>query len=305
MTENKLIVHLLKEEVVRRGWSNREAAERLGVAPSAFGYWMSGERRPSRRQYGAICDLLPTKVLVQLAREFGLPEEASDAAKERFRQFWMKQPELLGDVDYAFANTPEARILVEAKRREKAARDRGEANPHGVGLLGEQESEGYKVKPIRENELARVPVMSIARAAGFMPAIHGTASDFIDELGNGDFEEWRHLPKDHLLLRIDGNSMAPVLNHGSVVEIDTTRAPRSKEMVVAMISTEEAPVVKYYLRKDYTVHLRSVNTDPDEGLHYRFDLKKPSEEHLVWVHPVVRIQTEPMSADDLDWSHIE
>lgn len=151
---------------------------------------------------------------------------------------------------------------------------------------------GPTLSIIEPGELVRMPVMGMARAAGYMPAIHGDPCNFIDELG-GDFELWDEVPRGHMLLRIDGNSNYPMLPHGSVVQVDFNQLPKRGQLVVARLTTEEYAICKYYNRKDNVIHLRSVNPDPEAGRNYRVDLNDPGETAILWMHPVVRYAATP------------
>lgn len=162
-----------------------------------------------------------------------------------------------------------------------------------------QPNKSQTIRVIEPSELVRTPVISLARASGYHQAVHN-ASSFVEEMGE-DFEIWDEVPAGHMLIRIEGNSMSPVLSDGAVVEVNTKVPPRRGDMVVALLSCEEYPVVKYYDRKKGKVRLQAVNPDPDEGRSYLINLYDRAGDQIHWMWPVVRIQTSPPRADEIDW----
>ncbi len=295
-TEGQIYVFAVQSELDEGRYpSVRAIADKMGVAHTTVRDWLNGKSKPQPSTFPKICEAIDLGWLREIDYEYGLPpdDKLSPALRRRVAILRSRHPDLENIIQ---------------EDRQRAGRTRMgvlETTPWPRIAIESGRPEPQTLRPVADGEQIKVPVMGIAAAAGYMPAIHGTSDEFIAELSGGDYAEWDTVKRNHLLLRIEGNSMDPVLTHGSVVEVDTSRAPRTKEMVVAMISSEETPVVKYYWRKDYKVYLRSVNADSDAGRNYVFDLKeRHPDQYLVWVHPVIRIQTAPMPADDLDWSHI-
>lgn len=157
---------------------------------------------------------------------------------------------------------------------------------------------GRLLRPATDADLVPVPVINLARASGYQSGAYASPHDFIDETA-GDLEPWGAVPRGHLLLRVEGSSMAPRLSHGAVLEVDFTAMPAGGDMVVALLSCVEFPIVKYYHRRKGRVLLKSVN---DDGASYLVNLADPGAERIYWMHPVVQIKTEPMRDDPADWS---
>lgn len=152
----------------------------------------------------------------------------------------------------------------------------------------------YKAKPtlIPESieKYRRVPVLGIAQAATFNPAAGDSITAFLDEFG--DSTMWEEVEDGCMLLRVEGNSMLPVLSPGAILHIDTRRFPRSGEMVVVRLASREMPLVKYYDREKNVVYLMSVNDDPD-CLNIEISLRDPGEESILWMYPVTDTRSKP------------
>lgn len=169
--------------------------------------------------------------------------------------------------------------LLERFRPSKAGRLEVREEPAGYEFRG-----GGELSAVDGEELRRVPVLGIARAASFQAALGADA--LADEFG-GDSEVWSMLPAGHLRFRVDGRSGLPHVQPGGVVQVDFNRLPRSGEFCVAMTSVSEFPLLKHYYRKNYRVLLASANGE--DGEDYEFDLKKEDGERVYWAHPVVDI----------------
>ncbi|MGW1770292.1 helix-turn-helix transcriptional regulator [Streptomyces sp. NPDC002104] len=59
MNTRATIIHAYR---VRRGWTQRQLAERLAVSPAAVGHWESGRNKVSDGSWGAACYLLDVDV---------------------------------------------------------------------------------------------------------------------------------------------------------------------------------------------------------------------------------------------------
>ncbi|NQX95907.1 MAG: hypothetical protein HRT64_13505, partial [Erythrobacter sp.] len=143
-----------------------------------------------------------------------------------------------------------------------------------------------------------VPIIGIARAAGYMPVIH-TPDTFADEVRESiDGIEYGDATPGNMLIRVEGNSMSPTIPNGSLLEVNPSVMPASGDMAVVMVSGEEAPVVKYFHRKGYKIALRSVNPD---GNNYLIDLKDPDAPQVRFAWKVVEARVVRPHNADIDW----
>lgn len=61
----------------RRGLSQKEIAEHLGITPQAYGYYERGERKPGAENLRKIANLLDISVDYLLGRDRGKPEQSN------------------------------------------------------------------------------------------------------------------------------------------------------------------------------------------------------------------------------------
>lgn len=148
---------------------------------------------------------------------------------------------------------------------------------------------GTPLTQVNKAKLKRVPVIGIAQAASYCPAVESW-STFLDE--HGDTDMWDEVEDGCLLLRVEGTSGLPLLSPGALLYTDTRIFPKRGELVVALMTDNELPVVKYYDRIDNVVHLLSINDDED-CKNFTIDLKDPGADRIVWMHPVTDIRTKP------------
>lgn len=147
---------------------------------------------------------------------------------------------------------------------------------------------GPALSPVRALATTKQPVIGIAQAAGWVPALQ-PLGDFLSEFG--DSVAWEEVEDGCWLLRVEGISMQPLLANGAILHVDTRRFPKRGEMVVARIASEEFPVVKYYDRRDGIVYLLRLNEEAEQRS-YRIDTKS-NEDHILWMYPVTEFRSKP------------
>lgn len=255
MTDSQRLVDAIRNHMRAHGLSMAEMAKRAKVATSTLSRWLSGKSEPRISNYDDILGALPLTVRKDLTSQISLPGHTE-----------------------ALQPTSQAN-----NRQESLANQLGDA------------STTYSVKsltPLSGIRLTRVPVISLAKAAGWNPEAHHDFSNYCDDI-NGDYEEWEPLPDGHHLFRIEGQSGQPLMPPGTVVQVNMNVYPSSGQIVVAKISANEFPVLKMYFRKANVISLESINDDPDEGTDYLIDVKNPHADRIEWMRPVVKYASPP------------
>ena len=131
--------------------------------------------------------------------------------------------------------------------------------------------------------------MSLASASGYRSAI-GPA-DFLEEFQEA--ETWEKIPSGHLLFQVDGPSGGKEVPHGSIIQVNFNIMPTKGDLTLALLSTEEFAVLKYYDRRKNVVRLGAIEENNPDHKSYLIDLYDPDGPQIHWMHPVVRKSTTP------------
>jgi len=135
------------------------------------------------------------------------------------------------------------------------------------------------------DEYTRVPVLGMAAAAGFAPAVE-PLDDYVTGCGAdthkfaGDFSE------NAFALRVDGQSMSPFLPNGTLLLVDPGAPVQPGNIVVARLSDHGEVICKRYYRKNGEISLESLNED---GKDYVIDIRRDPT-RIVWMYPVRRAE---------------
>lgn len=135
----------------------------------------------------------------------------------------------------------------------------------------------------------RVPVISITKAATYCPAVE-TWETFLAE--HGDTDTMDDVEAGCMLFRWEGSPDTPLLSPGAILYADTRTFPKQGELVIAQLSNQPAPVVKYYDRTGSVVHLETTNED-NTGESFDVDLTNPTAGRIMWMYTIVDIRTKP------------
>jgi len=143
--------------------------------------------------------------------------------------------------------------------------------------------------PLDESQLRPIPLLSFANAAGFDPVIEP-----FDDFAVGCADEYVMTDnRDSVFaLKVDGDSMSPVLPHGSVLYVGGGKFPERGDIVVAKIRDTGQVVVKVYNRKNNVITLNSINPD---GQSFEWNCKQ-SPGYLEWMYPVLEYKVNTRKA---------
>ncbi len=132
------------------------------------------------------------------------------------------------------------------------------------------------------SNLQKVPVISFANAMGYDPTlepIDSYAKDCSDELAT-----FMSTKKDgYFALRVEGDSMSPVLPNGSIIYVAGGEFAENGDLVVAKIRDSGQVVVKNYSRNGSDIVLESINP---RGKTFKWNTKEQPD-YLVWMWPVI------------------
>jgi len=135
--------------------------------------------------------------------------------------------------------------------------------------------------------LREVPVIGLAQAAGFDPALEP-----FESYARGCGEEtalFATEPKaGYFALRIEGDSMHPEFPDGTLILVAGGEFVKSGDIVAARIRRSGQVVVKRYLRSGSLNRLESIN---QAGSLYEWDCSL-ERGYLEWMHPVVEAKVD-------------
>lgn len=129
-------------------------------------------------------------------------------------------------------------------------------------------------------DLHEVPILNFAQAAGYDPAfepIDDYALNCSHETALFDSEVY----SGYFALRVEGDSMTPVLPDGTVIYVAGGQYAQQGDLVVAKIRETGQVVVKSFRRNDDMIYLDSMNPS---GHNFAW---KCSDEPLVWMWPII------------------
>jgi SOS-response transcriptional repressor LexA len=247
--------------------ANKEIGRRFRVVRKAVGY--------SPEQAG--------KLVCRSAVHYAKIESGNNAFSEdvlsRFTQAFARDPQALRR--YLLVGGEMPAISAPETRQAQGVRDPGEryaapAHPPDEAV------------PVYPPELTKTPVLGFAQAAGFEPALE-SLNDFLGTFAE-ETHAWAEAKEGWFTLRVEGDSMAPKLPHGTLLLVAGGQFPRRGQIAVAKLSTGQV-VVKKYSRKENVVTLSSLNP---EGQTFTWHVKEQAG-YVQWMWPVVRAEI------DLDW----
>jgi len=137
------------------------------------------------------------------------------------------------------------------------------------------------------SRMREVPVIGLAQAAGFDPALEP-----FESYAKGCGEEtalFATEPKaGYFALRIEGESMHPEFPDGTLILVAGGEFVKSGDIVAARIRSSGQVVVKRYLRSGSLNRLESINL---AGAVYEWDCSL-ERGYLEWMHPVVEAKVD-------------
>lgn len=142
---------------------------------------------------------------------------------------------------------------------------------------------GSEAEPAQVDRLRRVPVLSVAQAAGYEPALEPLC-DYLRETSD-ESALFMDVKDNYFALRISGDSMAPDYPDGTVALVAAGEYPQRGDLVVAKIAATGQVVVKEYHRKDNIITLRSLNP---AGKSFEWHCKDQPG-FVQWMWPVVEV----------------
>ncbi|OGV48657.1 MAG: hypothetical protein A2017_04415 [Lentisphaerae bacterium GWF2_44_16] len=138
----------------------------------------------------------------------------------------------------------------------------------------------YATEVKAAKELNEVPVLNFAEAAGYDPAFEPFDDYALNCSGETALFDLEIRP-GYFALKVDGDSMSPVLPDGTIIYIAGGEYAQNGDLVVAKIRASGQVVVKKFRREDDTIVLESINPS---GQSFNW---KVSEEPLAWMWPVI------------------
>lgn len=140
--------------------------------------------------------------------------------------------------------------------------------------------------PVTREEAKRfrqVPVLSIAQAAGYEPALEPLC-DYLREVTD-ETALFFDVPDTCFALRITGDSMSPDYPDGSIALVAAGEYPERGDIVAAKLATGQV-VIKRYQRKDNVITLESINP---AGKSFKWHCKEQPG-YAQWIWPVLKIE---------------
>lgn len=157
------------------------------------------------------------------------------------------------------------------------------------GSTDVREEPEQDLTPLRASDMKTVPLLGIAQAAGYAPAVEPLV-DFL----NGESDEthqWSEAREGYFALRLDGSSGLPTYPPGTVLLVAGGEFPQRGDVVVAKIAEgpdEGAVVVKRYHRANNVVTLSCLDETAD-GREFEWNIKE-NPSFVAWMFPVVRAE---------------
>ena len=214
--------------------------------------------------------------------QLGLPQlaELTNVAESTYRRWFdAKRPSL-----------PRASII---KRLQKWQRDQSyfqqDNRPHfevAESSLRYDVDEKQVLRPVHPSEFQAVPIVALAEASGFSPAM-GSLKDYLTQFAE-DTYEW-HGAKEHFFcVQVRGDSLEPDIHDGAKLLVAGGEFPKRGQLVLAKLH-DGTLVAKWYHRKDGDVTLASRNPN---GKSYTFKIAT-NPDFILWMFPVVKIEIDP------------
>lgn len=151
--------------------------------------------------------------------------------------------------------------------------------------------------PLRESGVLPrpVPVISIAQAAGYEPALEPLC-DYLRETSDRT-AVFYDVPENCFALEVSGDSMSPDYPNGSIALVAAGEFPQRGDIVAAKLSDGQV-VIKEYHRKDNRIALSSLNKD---GQNFEWHCKE-NPGYVQWMWPVIEITLKPR---DRRWAKLK
>lgn len=146
--------------------------------------------------------------------------------------------------------------------------------------IGSEEAAPYKSEVSSGVALVEVPVLNFAQAAGYDPAFE-PIDDYAYNCSNETALFDSEMKTGYFALKVEGESMSPVLPDGTIVYVAGGEYAQNGDLVVAKLRESGQVVIKKFQRKENNILLNSINPD---GKSFEFDLK---DNPLVWMWPVI------------------
>lgn len=153
---------------------------------------------------------------------------------------------------------------------------------------------GAEVEPAQVDRMRPVPVLSVAQAAGYEPALEPLC-DYLRETSD-ESVLFMDVKDNYFALRISGDSMAPDYPDGTVVLVAAGEYPQRGDIVVAKIASTGQVVIKEYHRKDNIITLQSINP---AGKSFEWHCKDQPG-FVQWMWPVLEAT---LKLRDRRWAH--
>jgi len=254
-------------EIGKTGFSVREFAMRHGMSPVSLSAWLRGARQPKFSNVEKIAGALGLPI--EKISDYHMPDLASADA-----------PDILSGLYQECAKTGDTQGIAILDRVSKRLVHKLTADIE-IG-------EGSDVKKIEGDRWREVPVLSIAQAAGYEPALEPLC-DYLREVTD-KMAAFVDVRDNYFALEISGDSMAPDYPDGSIALIAAGDFPQRGDLVVAKLADGQV-VIKEYHRKDNVITLSSINPS---GRKYEWHCKEQPG-YVQWMWPVIEVTLRPRS----------
>lgn len=138
--------------------------------------------------------------------------------------------------------------------------------------------------PPEPGAIRRVPVLGMAQAAGFEPALEAW-DDYVAGFGDRDYG-FVDAKDGWFALEVEGDSMSPAFPPGTLLLVAAGEFPQRGDLVVARLADTGEVVCKRYSRSNNTVTLAAINP---EGRTITWQVKEQPG-FVLWMWPVVRAE---------------
>jgi SOS-response transcriptional repressor LexA/DNA-binding Xre family transcriptional regulator len=298
--------------VKNSGINQKDVAQKIGIAPASLSMMLSGKAPLPNIRLRQIIDLFPEddyaikikKLLMEKYKldlgveEFIYDQLSQHSGKKLFSLMKLiekkkdEMAKLLREaIDLRKADKEnEASIIEEKAYAEKKEID--ELNAELAAALSDKSAgkttpqaapkASHELALVKHGDLHQIPVISFCQAASYdvtAEPIDAFLKDCSDETIDCTIE-----PRNgYFALRVEGDSMSPVLPDGTIVYVAGGEYPERGDLVAAKIRETGQVVVKKYHRKDNVIRLESINP---AGNNFEWHSKEQFG-YAEWMYPVI------------------
>lgn len=278
----------IRSYLEEKGLSNVDLAKKLGVTKNTVGSWVNGKTNIANKHWLKLHELIePYLDNMYDPRYLALYNDTTDEERVLAVQAYYTQQcssNLKMFAELIKETVEEADLLVKGQmpitpkmwwklhplvnqylyrindRKEYSSQPTiaEQMSSQPVNVQKELEDSGVQVVP--DNRTA-VPVISFAQASGFDPMLEP-----IEELwhDSSEFAEFSTPIKDGMFaIKIEGESMEPLIPAGSCVLVDSRQLPKTGKPCIAKFSDTGQVVCKIWSWRNGEIRLSSINPDGD------------------------------------------